>query len=94
MLILKRVAPVVYRALQPTRWGAISGRSPLEAIFTQDAVVDMDRISLISTSLDVRRAFPNPHIAFSTPSGSTWDFLFKAFRSCTSPPACTRCEPM
>ena len=62
MLILKRVAPVVYPAVPPTMWGAIPGRSPLEAIFMQDAVVDMDPISLIITSLDVKGAFPNtPH---------------------------------
>ena len=61
-LILKRVAPAVYRAIPPTMWGGIPGRSPLEAIFMQDAVVDMDRISLIITSLDVKGAFPNtPH---------------------------------
>ena len=62
MLILKRVAMAVYRAIPPTMWGAIPGRSPLEAIFMQDAVVDMDMISLIITSLDVKWAFPNtPH---------------------------------
>ena len=62
MLILKQMAPAVYRAVPPTLWGAIPGRLPLEAIFVQDAVVDMDRISLIITSRDVRGAFPNtPH---------------------------------
>ena len=62
MLILKRVAPAMYRAVPPTMWGAIPGRSPLEAIFMQDAVVDMDPISLIITSLDVQGVFPNtPH---------------------------------
>ena len=62
MLILKRVAPAVYRAIPPTVWGAIPGRSPLEAIFMQDALVDMDTISLIITTLDVKGAFPNtPH---------------------------------
>ena len=62
MLILKRVAPVVYRALPPTMWGAIPGRLPLEAMFIQDAVVDMDPISLVIMSLDVKGAFPNtPH---------------------------------
>ena len=62
MLILKRVAPPVYRAVPPTMWGAIPDGSPLEAIFMQDAVVDMDPISHIITSLDVRGAFPNtPH---------------------------------
>ena len=59
MLILKRVAPAVYRAIPPTIRGAIPGRSPLEAIFMQDAVVDMDQISIIITSLDVNRAFSN-----------------------------------
>ena len=44
-------------------WGAIPDRSPLEAIFLQDAVVDMDPISLIIMSLDVKGAFPNsPHL--------------------------------
>ena len=62
MLIRKRVAAAVYRAIPPTMWGAISGRSPLEAVFMQDAVVDMDPISLIITSLDIKGAFPNtPH---------------------------------
>ena len=62
MLILKRAAPAVHRAVPPTMWGAIPGRSPLEAIFLQDTVVDMDPISLIITSLDVKGAFPNtPH---------------------------------
>ena len=59
MLILKRVAPAVYRAIPLTMWGAIPGRSPLQAIFLQDAVVDMDPISLIITSLDVNGAFHN-----------------------------------
>ena len=59
MLILKRVALAVYRAIPPTMWGAIPGRSTLEAIFLQDAVVDMDPISLIISSLDVKVAFPN-----------------------------------
>ena len=62
MLILKRVAPAVYRAVPPTMWVAIPGRSPLEAIFMQDAMADIDPISLIITSLDVKGAFPNtPH---------------------------------
>ena len=62
MLILKRVAPAVYRAIPPTMWGAIPGRSPFEALFMQDTVVDMDPISLIIRSLDVKGAFPNtPH---------------------------------
>ena len=60
MLILKRVAPAVYRAILPTMWGAKPGRSPLEAIFMQDAMVDMDQISLIITSLDVKGAY-TPH---------------------------------
>ena len=59
MLFLKRVAPVVYRAIPPTMWEAIPGHSPLEAIFIQNAVVDIDPISLIITSLDVKGAFPN-----------------------------------
>ena len=59
MLILKQVAPALYRAVQPTMWGAIPGRSPLEAIFMQDTVVDMDPISLIITSLDVNGAIPH-----------------------------------
>ena len=59
MLILKRVAPAVYRAVPPTMWGAIRCRLPLEAIFMQDAVVDIDPISLIIKSLDVKGAFPN-----------------------------------
>ena len=55
----QQVAPAVYRAIPPTMWGAIPGRLPLEAIFMQDAVVHMDPISLIITSLDVKGAFPN-----------------------------------
>ena len=39
MLILKHVAPVVCQAIPSTMWGAKPGRSPLEAIFMQDAVV-------------------------------------------------------
>ena len=62
MLILKRVAPAVYRAVPPTMWGAIPGRSPLEATFMQDAFLDMDPISHIITFLDVKGALPNtPH---------------------------------
>ena len=62
MLILKQVASVVNRAIPPTICGAIRGRSPLEAILMQDAVVDMDPISLIITSLDFQGAFANtPH---------------------------------
>ena len=59
MLILKQVAPVVYRAIPPTMWGAIPGRSPLEAIFMQDAVVDMGPIRLIITFVDVKGTFSN-----------------------------------
>ena len=59
MLILKRVALAVYRTVPPMMWGAIQGRSLLEAIFMQDSVVDIDPISLIITSLDVKGAFPN-----------------------------------
>ena len=62
ILILKGMALAVYRALPPTMWGAMPARPPLEAIFLQDPVVDMDTISLIITSLDVKGAFPNtPH---------------------------------
>ena len=62
MLIFKLVAPAVYGAIPPTMWGATPSRSPFEAIFMQDAVVDMNLISLIITSLDVKKAFPNtPH---------------------------------
>ena len=62
MLSLKRLAPAVYLAIPPTMWGAIPGRSPWEAIFMQDAVVDMDPMSLIITCLDVKGAFRNgPH---------------------------------
>ena len=62
MPIPKRVARAVYRVVPPTMWGAIPGRSPLEAIFMQDAVVDMDPIRFIITSLDVEGVFPNtPH---------------------------------
>ena len=53
---------MVYRAIPPTMWEAIPGQSPLEAMFMQDVVVDMDPISLIITSLDVKGAFPDtPH---------------------------------
>ena len=59
MLILKLVAPAVYQAIPHTMWGAIPGRSPLQAIFMQHAVVDSDPISLIITSRDVKGAFSN-----------------------------------
>ena len=62
MLMLNLLAPAVYRTIPPKTWGAIPGRSPLEPIFLQDAVVDMDPISLIINSLVVKGAFPNtPH---------------------------------
>ena len=62
MLIMKRVAPVVYRAIPPTMWGAIPRHSPLEATFMQDAVVYMYPVSLIITSLDDKGAISNtPH---------------------------------
>ena len=77
MLILKRVAPAVYRAIPTTMWGAITGRSPLEAIFMQEAVVDMDPISLIITSLDVNGAFPNtPHRFLQ----AVWEHIAVSFR--------------
>ena len=61
-LILKLLAPAVYRVIPPTMWGAIPGRSPLQAIFMQYAVVDMDQMILIITSLDVQGAFSyTPH---------------------------------
>ena len=62
MLILKQVVPAVYCAVPPTMWGAIPRSTPLMAIFMQDAVVDMDPISLIITTLNVKGAFSNtPH---------------------------------
>ena len=77
MFILKRVAPTVYRAVPPTIWGDIPRRSPLEAIFMQDAVVDMDPISLIVTSLDVKGAFPNtPHRLL----GAVWKHMGLRFQ--------------
>ena len=88
MFILKRVAPAVY-CLPPTMWGVIPGRSPLEAIFLQDAVLDMDPISLVITSLDVKGPSPTPRTASYGPSGSTWDSPSRASCKRTSPPACT-----
>ena len=88
MLILKRVAPAAYRAIPPTMWGAILGRSPLEARIMQDAVVDMDRISLIITSLDVQGAFPNTPHRLARLSGNTWDSPSRVSYKRTSPPAC------
>ena len=62
MPILKWVAPAVYWAATPTMWGPITGRLPWEAIFLQNAVVDLDLISLIITSLDVKGSFSKtPH---------------------------------
>ena len=62
MLILKQMAPAVYRTVPPKMWGAIPAGWPLEATFAQDAVVDMDPISPIITSVDVSGACPNtPH---------------------------------
>ena len=53
---------MVNRAISPTTWAAIPGHSPLEAIFMQDMVVDMDPINLIITSLEVKGGFLNtPH---------------------------------
>ena len=89
MLILKRVAPQVYRAIPPTMWGAIPGRSPWEAIFMQDAVVDMDPISLIIRSMDVKGALPKTtHTASYRLSANTWDCSFRVSYKRTSQPAC------
>ena len=94
MLIMKQVAPLVSRAIQPTMWGAILGLSPLEAIFLQDAVVDMDPISLIITSLDAKGAFPNtPHRLLQ----AIWEHMrlpFGGFLQVYLATACTRYKPM
>ena len=90
MLILKQVAPAVYRAIPPTMWGAIPGRSPLEAIFIQDAMVDMDPISIIITFQDVKGALPNtPHRLLR----AVWKHMglsFQASYKRTPRPACTQ----
>ena len=90
MVILKRVAPAVYRAMVLTMWGAIPVGMPLEAIFMHDAVVDMDPISLMITSLDVKVPSPTPRTAYYGLSGSTWDSPSRAYCKRTSPPACTQ----
>ena len=57
----------------------------------QNAVVDMDPISLIITSLDVKGAFPNtlPRLTYRL-SGSTWDSPSRASYKRTSQPSCTK----
>ena len=80
MLILKGVAPVVYAAIPPTIWGAIPGRSPLEAIFMQDTVVDIDPIRLIIMPLDVKSGlFQHPTLPSARHLGAHetpfWGFL-------------------
>ena len=88
MLILKRVAPAVYRAIPRGMRGAIPGRLPPEATFLQDAVVDMDRISLIITSLDVKGAFPNtPHRLLR----AVWKQMGFPFQSFLQAYLATRC---
>ena len=82
MLILRRVAPAVYRAVPPTIWGAIPDRSPLGAIFMQDDLVNMDLISPMITSFYVKGASPTPH------AGNAWDSPFRLSYKHTLPPAC------
>ena len=58
-LILHRIRPHMAAHIPASMWGAILGRSAHEAIFLQDTATDMDPLSLILTSLDVKGAFVN-----------------------------------
>ena len=61
-LILGRIAPAVFAHVPASMWGAMAGRSPHEAIFPQDAALDMNHYEMIVVSLDVQGAVPHaPH---------------------------------
>ena len=61
-LILGRIAPAVFAHVPASMWGAMTGRSPHEAIFLQDTALDMNPYEMIVPSLDVQGAFRHaPH---------------------------------
>ena len=61
-LILDRIAPAVFAHVPANMLRALAGRSPHEAIFLQDAAMDMNPYEIIVVSLNVQGAFPHvPH---------------------------------
>ena len=78
MLILGRIAPVVFAHVPASMWGAMAGRSPHEAIFLQDTALDMNPYEMIVASLDIQGAFPHaPHRLFT----EVWDAMGLPFLS-------------
>ena len=57
-LILDRIAPAIFVHVPASSWGAMAGRSPYEAIFSQDTAPDMNPYEMIVASLDVQAALP------------------------------------
>ena len=61
-LILGRIAPAVFAHMPASMRGAMTSRSPHEAISLQDTALDMNPYEMIIASLDVQSAFPHaPH---------------------------------
>ena len=77
-LILGRIAPAVFADVPASMWGAMTGRSPHEAIFLQDTALDMNPYEMIIASLDVQGAFPHaPHRLLT----EVWDAMGLPFLS-------------
>ena len=77
-LIMGRIASTVFTHLSASMWGAMAGRSPHEAIFLQNTMLDMNPYEMIVASPDVQDAFPDtPHRPFR----EVWDAMGLQFLS-------------
>ena len=77
-LILGCIAPAVFAHVPASRWGAMAGRSPHEAIFLQDIALDGNSYEMIVPFPDVQGAFPHaPH----RPLMEEWDAIGLPFLS-------------
>ena len=77
-LILSRIVPAVFAGVPAIMWGAMAGRSPLEAIFLWDTALHMNPYEMIVASLNIQGAFPHaPHWLLT----EVWDAMGLRFLS-------------
>ena len=92
MLILKQVAPAVYRAVPPTMWGAIPPKRVgchWRPYLCKTPWWTWTRSASSSRPWMSNGPSPTHRTASYGPSGSTWDSPSRASCKRTSPPACT-----